>query len=73
MTNKEQKLKDMWDMTADSIMDALSDPERNTPGWVQCALRFLQDNGADALEVPQSKKDQIAKVLPFPKQERKIG
>ena len=73
MTNKEQKLKDMWDMTADSIMDALSDPERNTPGWVQCALRFLQDNGADALEVQKSKKDQIAKVLPFPKQERKIG
>jgi len=73
MTNKEQKLKDMWDMTADCIMDALSDPERNTAGWVQCALRFLQDNNANALEVPNSKKEHIAKLLPFPTGERKTG
>jgi len=74
MENKEDKLRVMWDMTADSIIDALRNPERNSPGWVQCALRFLQDNGAEALSLPNNKKDQMTKLLPFPKlTERKIG
>lgn len=73
--NKEDKIALMWNLTADSIMDALTDPKKNSPGWVQCALRFLQDNGAEALSLPNGKKEQIHKLLPFPKMagERKIG
>lgn len=72
--NREDKLQRIWDATADSIMEALQDPVRNSPGWVQCALRFLQDNGAETLSLPNNKKDQIHKLLPFPKlNDRKIG
>lgn len=74
MSDKEDKLRLMWDMTADSIISALRNPEVNSPGWVQCALRFLQDNGAEALSLPAGKKEQMNKLLPFPKlAERKIG
>lgn len=72
--SKEQKIQEIWDLTANSLIDVLNDPQRNSPGWVQCALRFLQDNGAEALNVPSSKKEEIKKLLPFPKlSERKIG
>lgn len=72
--DKETKISIMWDLTADAIIDALSDPKKVSPGWVQCAERFLTDNGAEALSLPAGKKEQIHKMLPFPKlSDRKIG
>jgi hypothetical protein len=74
--NREQKLEAMWELTSDIIIASLQNPDTATPGMVQCALRFLQDNGAESLVLPNTKKDQIKKLLPFPKlarDERKLG
>lgn len=73
---KDKKLEGMWELTADVIIAGLQNPETATPGMIQCALRFLQDNGAEALSLPNTKQDQIKKLLPFPKlakDERKLG
>jgi len=72
--NREQKVQAVWELTADIIIAGLQNPDTATPGMIQCALRFLQDNGAEALAVPNNKQDQIKKLLPFPRmEERKTG
>lgn len=66
--NKDDKIRQLWDITADEIIRQMTD--QNIPpsaGVLQCALRFLQDNNAGALNVPEGKQEQIKKLLPFPK------
>lgn len=65
--NKDDKSDDIWNLTADSIIDALKDPDRVSPGWAQAALRFLKDNGVQAMDVPQGKIEQMRNILPFKK------
>jgi hypothetical protein len=67
MTNKEDKSDVMWHLTADAIIDAMKDPDRVSPGWAQAALRFLKDNGIQAMDVPNGKLEQLRNVLPFKK------
>jgi hypothetical protein len=67
MSNKEDKSDVMWHLTADAIIDAMKDPDRVSPGWAQAALRFLKDNGIQAMDVPNGKLEQLRNVLPFKK------
>ena len=67
MSNKEDKSNEMWHLTADSIIDAMKDPDRVSPGWAQAALRFLKDNGVQAMDVPNGKLEKLRDVLPFKK------
>jgi hypothetical protein len=65
--NKDDKSDDIWNLTADSIIEALKDPDRVSPGWAQAALRFLKDKGVQAMDVPQGKIEQMRNILPFKK------
>lgn len=67
MNNKDDKSNDMWHLTADAIIDAMKDPDRVSPGWAQAALRFLKDNGVQALDIPEGKIQQMRDILPFKK------
>ena len=65
--NKDDKSDAMWHLTADAIIEAMKDPDRVSPGWAQAALRFLKDNGIQAMDLPQGKPDQMRSILPFKK------
>jgi hypothetical protein len=67
MMNKDDKSDIMWHLTADAIIDAMKDPDRVSPGWAQAALRFLKDNGVQALDLPTGKLEQMREILPFKK------
>jgi len=66
MSGNDEKADKIWNLTADAIIDAMKDPDRVSPGWAQAALRFLKDNGVQAMDVPNGKLEQI-RNLPFRK------
>lgn len=65
--NKDDKSDQMWHLTADAIIEAMKDPDRVSPGWAQAALRFLKDNGVQALDLPNGKIEKMREILPFKK------
>lgn len=65
--NKDEKSDIIWNLTADQIIEALKDPDRVSPGWAQAALRFLKDNGVQALDLPNGKIERMRDILPFKK------
>lgn len=52
-------------LTAQRLIDALSNPETCTPGWIQAACRFLKDNQVEGLPTPGSDLETLYKALPF--------
>jgi len=67
--SKDDKSNEIWHLTADSIIDAMKDPDRVSPGWAQAGLRFLKDNEIQAIDIPGGKIDKMREILPF----KKIG
>ena len=64
---KDNKVKQINDLVAQRLIDALQSEETATPGMLQCALRYLSDNGItdDSVIEPGSAVDQILQNLPF--------
>ncbi len=61
------KLNDLiHNLTAEKMIEALQHPELGTsPGVLQAALRYLKDNGVEALPTPGSKIQELSDSLPF--------
>jgi hypothetical protein len=66
-SSKDDKSNEIWHLTADAIIDAMKDPDRVSPGWAQAGLRFLKDNGVQAMDIPNGKLEKMREILPFKK------
>ena len=50
-------------LVARRLVEQLREPERCSPGLLQCALRFLKDNDITSLPVPGSAHEMLKKKL----------
>lgn len=62
----DELAKLIHNLTAQKMIEALMHPELGTtPGVLQAALRFLQQNGIEAAPVPGSRLSELADKAPF--------